>query len=247
MWRPTSTYSSTATTPTTLSAAARLVETLLSGPYDQVTGVSSAGQRVGVPSRSFDRQPHVQRARVTPLRHSGHRHAQRISRLLTPVSSSRSPPHPAGSRSRTELTVHSVNLRVPQAEIPVGFKDRGEGWREQAPHLPMTGLASSGSSSPSSVTNGRCSSTDCSRACFSRPSLVLGLPVVARVRRDGARPALSHRRPGVVVRYPRDARSLHGVGARRTPTYPAGVGATVLPGPARRSGSGDDVTRRDPG
>jgi len=37
---------------------------------------------------------------------------------------------PALSREfeiETELTVHTMNLRVPQAEIPVGFKDRPEG------------------------------------------------------------------------------------------------------------------------
>lgn len=37
---------------------------------------------------------------------------------------------PALSREfeiETELTVHTLNLRVPQAEIPVGFKDRPEG------------------------------------------------------------------------------------------------------------------------
>ena len=32
-----------------------------------------------------------------------------------------------GFEVETELTVHAVNLRVPQAEVPVGFKDRAEG------------------------------------------------------------------------------------------------------------------------
>jgi hypothetical protein len=37
---------------------------------------------------------------------------------------------PAVSRAfeiETELTVHAINTRVPQAEVPVGFKDRAEG------------------------------------------------------------------------------------------------------------------------
>ena len=37
---------------------------------------------------------------------------------------------PAISRAfeiETELTVHAINTRVPQAEVPVGFKDRAEG------------------------------------------------------------------------------------------------------------------------
>ena len=32
-----------------------------------------------------------------------------------------------GFEVETELTVHAVNLRVPQAEVPVGFRDRAEG------------------------------------------------------------------------------------------------------------------------
>ena len=46
---------------------------------------------------------------------------------------------PAISRAfeiETELTVHAINNRVPQAEVPVGFKDRAGRLGQQAAHLP---------------------------------------------------------------------------------------------------------------
>lgn len=106
--------------------APMMVETLLSGPYDHVLGVrrqvtSSAyrtghesGNRLfnGIVSFAFRRE-------VTDML-SGYRVFSR--RFVKSF--------PALSREfeiETELTIHAVNARVPQVEVPVGFRDRAEG------------------------------------------------------------------------------------------------------------------------
>lgn len=102
-----------------------LVTTLLSGPYDQVTGVRrqvsatayrrghSAGNRMFnvLVSRLFG-------APVTDML-SGYRAFSRRFVKSFPAAS-------RGFEIETELTIHSVNLRVPQAEVEVDFKDRAE-------------------------------------------------------------------------------------------------------------------------
>ena len=108
------------------SAAPAMIDALLAGPHDHVVGVrvasvSSAyrpGHELGnrlfnrVVSRIFGRP-------VTDLL-SGYRVLSR--RFVKSF--------PAISRAfeiETELTVHAINNRVPQVEVPVGFKDRAEG------------------------------------------------------------------------------------------------------------------------
>lgn len=114
------TYDSTAT--------GHLVETLLSGPYDHVLGVRreagdggsayraghAAGNRAfnGLTSRVFGET-------VTDMLSGFRVFSRRFVKSF-----------PADSREfeiETELTVHAVHLRVPQVEVPVGFKDRPEG------------------------------------------------------------------------------------------------------------------------
>lgn len=107
-------------------AAGRMIATLRGGPYDQVTGVRN-------------------QTTETAYR-PGHATGNRMFNALvgfvfgTPVSDMLSgyrvfsrrfvKSFPALSREfeiETELTVHSINLRVPQTEVPVKFKDRAEG------------------------------------------------------------------------------------------------------------------------
>ncbi|MEO8750057.1 MAG: glycosyltransferase, partial [Allobranchiibius sp.] len=109
------------------SAAPQLIETLLSGPYDHVLGV-----RTDNPDATAYRPGHA----------SGNRLFNRLITALfgEPVTDMLSgyrvfshrfvKSFPALAREfeiETELTVHAVNLRVPQIEVPVGFKDRPEG------------------------------------------------------------------------------------------------------------------------
>jgi len=108
------------------SAAPRMIETLLSGPYDHVLGVRkedtstayrpghSAGNKAfnGIVSFLF-------RQRVNDML-SGYRVFSR--RFVKSF--------PAVSREfeiESELTVHSLSLRIPQTEMSVGFRDRPEG------------------------------------------------------------------------------------------------------------------------
>lgn len=109
------------------SAAPGMIETLLDGPYDQVLGC-----RIDDPNSSAYRKGHAAgnhafnrlvsflfRRRVTDML-SGYRVFSR--RFVKSF--------PAISREfevETELTVHSMALRVPQVEVPVGFQDRPAG------------------------------------------------------------------------------------------------------------------------
>ena len=110
------------------AAAPTLIETLLSGPYDHVLGT-----RTEAPTDASAYRP-------------GHAAGNAaFNRLITalfgePVTDMLSgyrvflrrfvKSFPALSREfeiETELTVHAVNLRIPQVEVPVGFRDRPEG------------------------------------------------------------------------------------------------------------------------
>jgi hypothetical protein len=108
------------------SAAGLLVETLLAGPHDQVVGVRrevhddvhrtghAAGNRAfaWLVSRLFDHP--------TDDLFSGYRaFSRRFVRSFPGLSS--------GFEIETELTVHAARLRLPTAEVPVGFKDRPAG------------------------------------------------------------------------------------------------------------------------
>jgi glycosyltransferase involved in cell wall biosynthesis len=108
------------------SALPEMLQTMLDGPYDQVTGVRIAqgkgayrsGHQLG--NRLFNRVVSTIFGRPVNDMLSGYRVFSR--RFVKSF--------PAMSRAfeiETELTVHAVNNRVPQAEVPVGFKDRAEG------------------------------------------------------------------------------------------------------------------------
>ncbi|WP_102509743.1 glycosyltransferase [Sanguibacter massiliensis] len=109
------------------SAAPEMIQTLLEGPYDHVLGC-----RTDDPQASAHRPGHargnaafnmvVGRLFGTPVTDmfSGYRVFSR--RFVKSF--------PALSREfeiETELTIHSMALRVPQREVPVGFKERPEG------------------------------------------------------------------------------------------------------------------------
>lgn len=109
-----------------VSALPGMVSTLLSGPYDQVTGVRvaadpsayRAGHELG--NRVFNRVVSVIFGHPVNDMLSGYRVFSR--RFVKSF--------PATSRAfeiETELTVHAINTRVPQVEVPVGFKDRPAG------------------------------------------------------------------------------------------------------------------------
>lgn len=108
------------------SAAPEMIKTLLEGPFDQVTGVRNqetasayrAGHELG--NRFFNEMVgRIFGYRVSDML-SGYRvFSKRFVRSF-----------PALSREfeiETELTVHSINARVPQTEVSVGFRDRAEG------------------------------------------------------------------------------------------------------------------------
>lgn len=108
------------------TACQQLVDMLHDGPYDQVTGVrqetTATAYRPGhaTGNRLFNTLvTAIFGTRVTDML-SGYRVFSR--RFVKSF--------PAVSREfeiETELTVHAVNLRVPQVEVPVGFKDRAAG------------------------------------------------------------------------------------------------------------------------
>lgn len=109
------------------AAAPKLIATLLSGPYDHVLGV-----RTDDPDASAYRPGHAAGNRlfnrlITTL------FGEQVTDMLSGyrVFSRRFvKSFPALAREfeiETELTVHAVNLRVPQIEVPVGFRDRPEG------------------------------------------------------------------------------------------------------------------------
>lgn len=108
------------------SAARQMIEKLVTGPYDHVLGVrqqvSDTAYRPGhsMGNRAFN-------AVVSGL------FGTRVNDMLSgyrAFSRRFVKSFPAVSREfeiETELTVHSVNLRLPQTEVAVGFKDRAEG------------------------------------------------------------------------------------------------------------------------
>jgi glycosyltransferase involved in cell wall biosynthesis len=108
------------------AAAPQMIKALLDGPYDHVLGVrkqtTDSAYRPGhsTGNKLFNRL--VTTAFGTPVSDmlSGYRIFSR--RFVKSF--------PAVSREfeiETELTVHTMSLRVPQTEIEVGFKDRPEG------------------------------------------------------------------------------------------------------------------------
>lgn len=109
------------------SAAPLMIETLLSGPYDHVLGC-----RTDDKDDSAYRPGHAAGNKMFNNL-VGRLFGETVTDMLSGyrVFSRRFvKSFPALSREfeiETELTVHAVNLRVPQIEVPVGFKDRPEG------------------------------------------------------------------------------------------------------------------------
>ncbi|MEV6068470.1 glycosyltransferase [Nocardia sp. NPDC052001] len=109
------------------SAAPRMIEALLSGPYDHVLGVRReiAGESAYRPGHETGNK--VLNGVVAQV------FGENVEDMLSGyrVFSRRFvKSFPAVSREfeiETELTVHSLHLRVPQTAVPVGFKDRPEG------------------------------------------------------------------------------------------------------------------------
>ncbi|GAB3582525.1 glycosyltransferase [Calidifontibacter terrae] len=109
------------------AAAPKMIETLLSGPYDHVLGVRTEDS-----DTSAYRPGHAAGNRMFN-RLIGKLFGEEVNDMLSGyrVFSHRFvKSFPALSREfeiETELTVHAVNLRIPQVEVPVGFKDRPAG------------------------------------------------------------------------------------------------------------------------
>jgi glycosyltransferase involved in cell wall biosynthesis len=108
------------------SALPRMLDTLVDGPYDLVTGVRvaegrsayRAGHELG--NRFFNRVVSTIFARSVTDLLSGYRvFSRRFVKSFPAISHA--------FEIETELTVHAINNRMPQAEVPVGFKDRAEG------------------------------------------------------------------------------------------------------------------------
>lgn len=108
------------------SAAPAMIATLLDGPFDQVTGVRTqqsetayrAGHELG--NKAFNSV--VSRIFGYPATDmlSGYRvFSRRYVKSFPAVS--------RAFEIETEMTVHAINARLPQTEVPVGFKDRAEG------------------------------------------------------------------------------------------------------------------------
>lgn len=108
------------------SAAGDLVRLLLDEGLDHVVGVREAGTltayRRGHAAGNRALNGVVSRVFGTPVTDmlSGYRVMSRRFVKSFPAIS-------RGFEVETELTVHAVNLRVPQREVPVGFRDRAEG------------------------------------------------------------------------------------------------------------------------
>lgn len=106
--------------------AGELIDLLRQGPYDHVTGVrrqlSETAYRPGhtMGNRVFNALVGmIFRTRVSDML-SGYRVFSRRFVKSFPALS-------RGFEIETELTVHALNLRVPQAEADVGFTDRADG------------------------------------------------------------------------------------------------------------------------
>ena len=110
------------------AAAPLMIKTLLDGPYDHVLGVrrqdEPARRPTGRATRPATRCSTAWSARCSARTSNDMLSGYRVfSRRF--VKS-----FPAVSREfeiETELTVHSLHLRVPQTAVPVGFRDRPAG------------------------------------------------------------------------------------------------------------------------
>jgi glycosyltransferase involved in cell wall biosynthesis len=108
------------------SAAPTLVRTLLSGPFDHVVGVRAQetdtayrpGHATG--NKALTGVVGFLYGRTMTDMLSGYRALSRRYVKSFPAISQE-------FEIETELTIHSLHLRVPTAEVPVGFKDRPEG------------------------------------------------------------------------------------------------------------------------
>ena len=107
-------------------AAPQMIKTLVEGPYDHVTGVRRpqdpgayrSGHEMG--NRFFNRVVSVIFGHPVNDMLSGYRvFSRRFVKSFPAVS--------RAFEIETELTVHAINNRVPQVEVPVGFRDRAEG------------------------------------------------------------------------------------------------------------------------
>ncbi|MFC6705351.1 glycosyltransferase [Flexivirga alba] len=109
------------------AAAPQLIDALIAGPLDHVLGTRVDNNEVSayrpgheLGNKAFNRLVGSLFGEPITDMLSGYRVFSR--RFVKSF--------PALSREfeiETELSVHSMNLRVPQAEVPVGFKDRPEG------------------------------------------------------------------------------------------------------------------------
>jgi glycosyltransferase involved in cell wall biosynthesis len=109
------------------SAAPAMIETLLSGPYDHVLGVRKQDESGSAYRAGHETGNKVLNGVV------GKVFGENVEDMLSGfrVFSRRFvKSFPAVSREfeiETELTVHSLHLRVPQTAVPVGFRDRPAG------------------------------------------------------------------------------------------------------------------------
>lgn len=109
------------------AAAPEMIKALLEGPLDHVLGVRRASTdesayRPGHESgnRAFNKLVGFLFGQPVTDMLSGYRVMSRRFVKSFPALSQE-------FEIETELTVHTMNLRVPQTEVPVGFKDRPEG------------------------------------------------------------------------------------------------------------------------
>ena len=110
------------------SAAPLLIETLLAGPLDHVVGVrvdtdeDDGSYRPGhaLGNSVFNRVTTLMFGEQVSDMLSGYRAFSRRFVKSFPANSYE-------FEIETELTIHAANLRVPQAEVPIAFKDRPEG------------------------------------------------------------------------------------------------------------------------
>lgn len=107
-------------------AAPQMIKTLVEGPYDHVTGVRTpqdpsayrSGHEMG--NRFFNHVVSIIFGHPVNDMLSGYRvFSRRFVKSFPAVS--------RAFEIETELTVHAINNRVPQAEVQVGFRDRPEG------------------------------------------------------------------------------------------------------------------------
>ena len=129
-----------------------MIDTLISGPYDHVLGVRQDNQE----TTSY--RPGHEAGNRMFNRLTGSLFGSQVSDMLSGyrVFSRRFvKSFPAISRRfeiETELTVHTMSLRLPTTEVAVDFRDRPDGSESKLSTF-KDGSASSGSSPPSSGTN----------------------------------------------------------------------------------------------